>query len=504
MARVARRTTNTAYHQRINSTQVLLVIMLVALGMAFILGMSIGGTPEERALRFEEQRAVSQWRIASQITGYAFFGIGAKALVFVIGGYVAYYLAAIARNWLDLRSRQVHARDGLFPVIEVQPGALYDPNRDNAGAHPLITMAALGVQKQAATKADRIIVKQNEKALPMETAQALPEPVFDWPSRVPLRSLLDGPASLNNLVLGVTLDESGGRHVVTGAMLDLVHVAVGGSSGWGKSEFLKMLAYQLLTAAERPDLCMVDLEGVTLNAFAQSERLLYPLADNEQTALSLLLALNGEMERRKRMFNDYPGVDRLDRYNAVAAEPLNPIITLIDEATALLDNKNIEGHLKNLTLRARKYGLWLILAGQDWKSTSLDTAIRNQLSTRVQFKALNASQSRVLIGEGDAKNIDAIGRALAVLPGRPMLELQAPFVSHSMIMDAVQGNGPQRALTLEAIAPERAIEDDQTLTESERIKLLDAQGLSRSEIEKRVYGFTGGSAYRKVKGILAE
>jgi hypothetical protein len=496
----ARQTTHAIPHRaRADMTQILLVMIAVALGLAFVLGMTIGGTPEERALRIEEQQTLMPWRIASKITGYAVFGIGAKVAVFVMGGYIVFYLIAILRNWLDLRARQVYARNGLFPVIEVQPGELYDPNRDNAGAYPLITMGALAVQKSAATRADRIVVKQTDRGVAPETMPTPPEPVYDWPSRVPLSGLLAGPASLNNLVLGVTLDENGQRHIVNGAMPDLVHVAVGGTSGWGKSEFLKMLACQLLMAVERPDLCMIDLEGVTLNAFAQSERLLYPLADSEPAALALLLALNAEMELRKGLFNAYPGVDRLDRYNAMAGEPLNPIITLIDEATALLDNKNIEGHLKSLTLRARKYGLWLILAGQDWKSSSLDTAIRNQLSTRVQFKALNASQSRVLIGEGDAKDIEAIGRALAVLPGRPMLEMQAPFVSHSMIMDAVRGNGPQRVLDLETIRPES--QGEQT---ARRIIELHGEGLSDTAIAREIFKYGNTHYIAKVREVLQQ
>lgn len=503
MARTTRRqAVQQTHRQRVDMTQVLLLSMLAALGLAFVLGMTLGQTPEERALRVAEQQAVSQWRVWSRITGYAVFGIGVKVGGFVIGGYVVYYLAAILRNWLDLRARQIHARDGLFPVIELQPGALYDPNRDNAGAHPLITMGALAVQKQAAIKADKILVRQTEK-LPTarENMPVLPEPVLDWPTRIPLSGLLSGPASLNNLVLGVTLDENGQRHIVNGAMSDLVHVAVGGTSGWGKSEFLKMLACQLLMAVERPDVCMIDLEGVTLNAFAQSERLLYPLADNEAAALALLLALNAEMERRKGLFNAHPGVDRLDRYNGVAQQPLNPIITLIDEATALLDNKDIEGHLKNLTLRARKYGLWLILAGQDWKATSLDTAIRNQLSTRVQFKALNASQSRVLIGEGDAKDIDTIGRALAVLPGKPMLQMQAPFVSHSMMMDAVRGNGPQRVLELGAIRPDN--QGEQT-AQVRQVIALHADGLSDTAIAREVFTHGNSHYIAKVREILRQ
>lgn len=500
------RSTQTTHRQRrrVDTTQMLIGMILLSVGFAFILGMSINGSPERQALALEEAAAVLPWRIASKVTGYIFGGIVFKVTLYILGSFGGYFVLRVGLNWIDLRSRQVHAHDGIFPLVRLNDSTLYDANRA-MGEHPLITVAALEVQRTAALKADKIMVKMGDnKALQQANLPALPQPVFSWPSRVPLRGLLDGQASLNDLVLGVTLDANGQSHVVKGTMPDLVHVAVGGSSGWGKSVFLQMLAYQLVTAIERPDLCMIDLEGVTLNAFAQSERLLYPIADSEQTALALLLALNGELERRKELFNQHPGIDRLDRYNAIASAPLKPIITVIDEATALLDNKDIEAHLKELTLRARKYGLWLVLAGQDWKASSLDTAIRNQLSTRVQFKALNASQSRVLIGEGDAKDLDAVGRALAVLPGKPMMELQAPYVNAGMILEAVKGNGAQRALDLAAVEVGQAIEDDLTLSEPERVKLLDAQGASRSEIERRVFGFAGGSAYRKVKDILSE
>jgi len=498
----ARKQTNNTrrYGNRIDNTRLLLAVILASLGFAFLFGLSLNSTPEKQALALEEAAAVQPWKIASRVTGYVVFGVVAKVGAAVMAGYVVFYVIAIGRNWLDLRSRQVHARDGLFPVIEVQAGVLYDPNRDNAGAHPLITMAALGVQRTAALKADKILVRQTDRpAIREADLPALPQPVFNWPSRVPLRGLMDGQASINDLVLGVTLDQNGQTQIIKGAMDGLVHVAVGGSSGWGKSVFLQMLAFQLVTAIERPDLCMIDLEGVTLNAFAQSERLLYPIADSEQAALALLLALNGELERRKGLFNAYPGTDRLDRYNAVSGEPLKPIITVIDEATALLDNKDIETHLKELTLRARKYGLWLVLAGQDWKASSLDTAIRNQLSTRVQFKALNASQSRVLIGEGDAKDLDAVGRAYAVLPGKPMLELQAPFVNSNMILEAVKGSGPQRVLDLEAVKPEAQADDT-----AARVTALKADGLSDTAIAREVFKYGNPHYIGKVRDILQQ
>ena len=263
-----------------------------------------------------------------------------------------------------------------------------------------------------------------------------------------LTSLLDGPPSLARLVLGVTAT-AGALETVTGNLSDLVHIAVGGSSGFGKSVFLRALAYQFVLAQEQPDLVLIDLEGVTFSQLARSPRLLYPIADDEQTAAQLLTHLSGyELNRRKALFAQYPGIDNLADYNAVAAEQLRPIVTMIDEGTALLGDRDVETALKTVALRARKYGLWIVLAGQDWKATSMDSAIKNQLSTTVQFRAKSPAQSRALLGVSGAEALPAElkGRALAQLPGRELLEIQTPYLSSREFAHAVSpGPGPQHA-----------------------------------------------------------
>jgi DNA segregation ATPase FtsK/SpoIIIE-like protein len=141
------------------------------------------------------------------------------------------------------------------------------------------------------------------------------------------------------------------------------------------------------------------------------------VADAEDSALAIMARLVEEMNRRKGLYQAFPGVDSLAAFNARAAEPLSPVIALIDEATALLSDRSVHNATRTLALRARKYGLWLVLGGQDWKAASVDTAIRNQLSTRIHFKAQSPSQSRVLLGDGCAAAIEAPGRAYVQLPG---------------------------------------------------------------------------------------
>ena len=273
-------------------------------------------------------------------------------------------------------------------------------------------------------------------------------PAVNWPSKVLLRDLAPDPATLGGLVLGVAISPGTGVvRPVTASLSELVHIAVGGSSGWGKSVFLRALALQLATSTELCRLALIDLEGVTFSPFAHSDRLLWPVADTEEAALATMAALVEEMDRRKELYTAHPGVDSLAAYNAETPEPLCPVVTLIDEATALLSGRPVHNATRTLALRARKYGLWLVLGGQDWKAASIDTAIRNQLSTRIHFKAQSPSQSRVLLGDGCAAAIEVPGRAYVQLPGQPLTEIQAPLVSLADIEAALTGQtGPAQQL----------------------------------------------------------
>ncbi len=474
---------------------------------------------EAARLENEHRARMEPWRRAGKIAAGV---IG----LFTLAGLGSALIVYAHRRAGEIRP----GPDGQFPIIRVRVGGatvLHDPNRQLSGtvvyttprlAQNVVVMPVMlpGLEaEQVATTARAQAVQlasavnKHRPVLMAPPSRSQPQPLMTaeeqqqeaealWPTQVPLARLLAGPASLDRIILGVTVDETTGRqNVITDRMSKLVHVAVGGSSGWGKSVFLRALAYQIALAAEGPNLVLVDLEGVTFAPFARSNRLLYPVADTEDDALATLHALRGELDRRKALFGHYPGVDNLQDYNVQAeqrgGEILRPVIILVDEATALLADKRVEDAIRTLALRGRKYGLWLTLGGQDWKASSLDTAIRNQLASRVQFRAMSPSQSRVLLGERGAEALDAPGRALAVLPGRGTLKFQAPYVSAREILATIQGEGPQHP-TPTPSRPEA--------TRAETIRQLAAQGLSLREIQRRVFGYVGGAAYDEVKRVL--
>lgn len=309
------------------------------------------------------------------------------------------------------------------------------------------------------------------------------EVMLELPGKVDLLDLLPaGQSTLSNIVLGVTINEAEQYQTVSAPLFNLVHIGVGGSSGWGKSVFLRALAYQLLTAPEPAELSLIDLEATTFAPLATAPRLRSAIADTESQALGILGDLTDELERRKALFMAYPMVEKLSDYNRLAEAPLPVVTLLIDEATALLSDRAVESQIRLLALRARKYGVYVVLGGQDWKATSLDTAIRNQLSTRIQFKAQDGQQSRVLLGTSEAAGIDQVGRAYAVLPGRPRVELQTPYIGLSAIAEVVGDSVPQPPPE-----PTRSGESDEKVEQDARFVELVRGGMSKSMASLEAY-----------------
>jgi hypothetical protein len=192
-------------------------------------------------------------------------------------------------------------------------------------------------------------------------------------------------------------------------------------------------------------------------------------------------------------------VDVFKQYIADHFKPYGNTATPAEERVldrlALLQDGGVESAIRELVLKARKYGLWCVLGGQSWKASVLDTTIHDQLASRVQFKAMSASQSRVLLERGGAERLDVPGRALAILPGRELIEMQAPYISHHAIAQALTDGGPRRHL------PEttQARED---VEQAGRIHELAGRGLSKRQIALEVFGYTGGAAYTAVTEAL--
>lgn len=248
------------------------------------------------------------------------------------------------------------------------------------------------------------------------------------PQNVDLGPYIAAGSTLHRLFLGVGRFADGRVDNVIAPMEGLIHVAAGGASGFGKSTFIQALVYQVLNARERPDVILLDPQAVTFTPFAGHDRILYQ-ANRPGDIADVLAALVAEMERREQLFARWRGIQNLSQYNAVVeqTERLAALPVFFDEFGLVADNKDIARLARLLSAGGRKAGLALFVSTQHWGTDSLSSAFRANLNSSIQFKARDKTESRILLGDSSAADLQKPGQALARLPGQAgLIELQAP------------------------------------------------------------------------------
>ena len=200
--------------------------------------------------------------------------------------------------------------------------------------------------------------------------------------------------------------------------LDLVkdgpHGLVGGTTGSGKSEFLRSLVAGLAARNDptRLNFILVDFKGGA--AFKACERLPHTIGTisnlDEQLADRALLALEAEMERRQRVFAEAgEGIDNLNAYLATnPSEPMPRLLLVIDEFAMLAkDFPDVLKALVSVGAVGRTLGVHMILATQRPAGVVSDDILANT-NLRVALRVQSRDDSNNVIGVPTAS---AIGRA---------------------------------------------------------------------------------------------
>lgn len=285
----------------------------------------------------------------------------------------------------------------------------------------------------------------------------------------------------------------------------LGHMLVAGSSGYGKSVFLRSVVYQLARGDSALELYLADMEGLTFNAFTGLPMLARPIARTEAEAEALTVRLMAIMDERAALYDGAAGYpETIDEYNARASSPLARIVAIYDEFSAMAEaagkTSALMEYIAALAMRARKYGITLVLAGQDFKADLLNTRITNQLKTRVQFKAETADQSRVVLGDSGAEGIRQPGRAL-VRHGGQLITVQTYYVSKETIAayTARYAGAGAGAGVSGARAASRLPEDARRLAEYARDELG-----GRFLIARLAEAFSGSISQRRIQTVSQE
>jgi S-DNA-T family DNA segregation ATPase FtsK/SpoIIIE len=205
------------------------------------------------------------------------------------------------------------------------------------------------------------------------------------------------------------------------------HLLIAGATGSGKSVLLHTL---IANAAKRRDtnLYLIDTKKVEFNIYRNKNmrRLIINQANDYNSALDLLHYCYDEMEQRYEYMAD----------NGISSSEQEPNLTknliIIDEASDLIlfdkKNKQFENILVRLAQKARAAGTFIALATQRPSVDVITGLIKANFPARLSCKVSSRFDSKVVLDQQGAENLNGKGDALFYSPNSKQVRLQIAYV----------------------------------------------------------------------------
>ncbi|QGN56758.1 FtsK/SpoIIIE domain-containing protein [Nostocoides sp. HKS02] len=317
---------------------------------------------------------------------------------------------------------------------------LSDPDRPSAAA-PGQVIRDLVVDRVGAWWADRLSrgLAPLRDATPVDGEDALP-------AQVRLGDLVETPGADAVVELWRGASERTAVPVGVGRsgpwLLDLAtdgpHVVVAGTTGSGKSEFLRTLVSSL-ALHHRPEhlsLVLIDYKGGA--AFRECADLPHTagvVTDlDEHLSRRALVSLRAELKRRESLFRSY-GVADFAAYQGDSRDrpPLPRLVIVVDEFRALAEElpEFVDGMVRIAAL-GRSLGVHLVLATQ--RPAGVITAdIKANVNLRIALRVRDRADSVDVLDAPDAAGIDPTtpGRGCARAGGGALVPFQSAMVGAS-------------------------------------------------------------------------
>lgn len=194
------------------------------------------------------------------------------------------------------------------------------------------------------------------------------------------------------------------------------HGLISGVTGSGKSTCMNTIISCLIACAapSKVGVVLIDPKATELEKFKMARHNLFSnqVMCSSYDIKNTLWRLETIRRDRQNLFAS-KGVADLNQYNALEGiERLAPIVVFIDEIGQVVTDASSRDALHRLASLSRTAGIHLVCAVQKPSAKILPTEFRDNLGTKLAFKAANKSASRVALDEAGAEKLIGKGDGL--------------------------------------------------------------------------------------------
>ena len=219
------------------------------------------------------------------------------------------------------------------------------------------------------------------------------------------------------------------------------HLLIGGKAGSGKVQFIHNTILQLTqnNSPEEIKFIMVDCSGVDLGIYSNIPYMYSPVLDEVIKARAMFKWLDSEQMRRYDLLKREV-VRTSEEFNEKFGEIILPkIVVIINELTEIAhDYKEIEYILVRIMQFSKYSGINIIFATDAINGKVIKGLIKANIASRIAFKTNNATESRLILDQKGAEELNGKGDMLFISPvsTRP-IRLQGDYISEKELKEKI-------------------------------------------------------------------